>query len=131
MNGTNAVIDSDVIIYASKRLINIDDLVSRYDKLYTSIISYMEVYAFDFVNAHEKILIDELFKNLKIVETDRQIADHAIVYRSNKSRKIKLPDSIILATAKTLSADLITNNLVDFQGVDESVSIVGINDLRI
>lgn len=96
MSGTKAVLDSDVIIFASKQLIDIDDLVSRYDELFASIISYMEVYAFDFAHAHEKILIDELFKNLKIVEIDKQIADHAIVYRSNKAKKIKLPTRSLL-----------------------------------
>ncbi len=60
----------------------------------------MEVYAYDFQNRDEKDLTDELFANLEIVEVNRAIADQAIIYRKNKVKKIKLPDTIILATAK-------------------------------
>lgn len=130
MSGNNVVLDSDVIIFASKGLIDIDELVSRYDRLYVSIISFMEVYAFDFVNFDERVLIDKVFMNLEIVDVGMEIAKHAIAYRSNKLKKIKLPDATILATVKHIKATLLTNNLSDFLGIDESVEVLGIEDLR-
>lgn len=131
MSGNRVVLDSDVIIFGSKRLIDIDELVSRYDILYISIISYMEVYAFDFENTVEKTLIDSIFINLEIVDVGQEIAHHAIRYRSNRIKRIKLPDATILATAKHLKATLLTNNVSDFLGIDASVDVKGIDDMKI
>jgi predicted nucleic acid-binding protein len=91
----------------------------------------MEVYAYDFQNQDEKDLIDELFANVEIVEVNRTIADQAIIYRKNKIKKIKLPDAVILATAKYLNADLLTENWKDFQMIDNSVSILNLDTLKI
>lgn len=43
-------------------------------------------------------------------------------YRSHS--KIKLPDAIILATAKKMKADLKTANVDDFKNVDKSVKLI-------
>ena len=43
--------------------------------------------------------------------------------------KIQLPDAIILATAKYLEADLITDDWDDFQGFDENINILNIADM--
>jgi predicted nucleic acid-binding protein len=48
MSGNKTILDSNVIIFASKEKIDVEDLFSRYDEFYVSIITYMEVYAFDF-----------------------------------------------------------------------------------
>ena len=79
----------------------------------------------------EKSLIDELFANLEIVEVNRLIADRAIEYRKNKSKKIKLPDAVILAAAKSLDADLLTDDWDDFQGVDNSVNVLSLGEFVI
>lgn len=107
MNGIKAVLDSNTIIYASKQTIDIEKLLTAYDGYAVSVITYMEVYAYEFENADEKTLIDRLFASLEIVEITRDIADQAIAYRKNKHKKIKLPDAIILATTKYLNADLL------------------------
>jgi predicted nucleic acid-binding protein len=131
MNGNKALLDSNVIIFASKQKIDTEKLLSLYDEFYVSIITYMEVYAYEFENKDEKILIDELFANLEVVEIDRSIADQAIIYRKNKSKKIKLPDAIILATAKNLNARLLSDDWDDFQGIDSSVNVLNLNMLKI
>jgi predicted nucleic acid-binding protein len=76
-------------------------------------------------------LIDELFTNLGIVEINRLVADQAIIYRKNKMKKIKLPDAVILATAKILDADLLSDDWDDFQGIDASVSVINLDALKI
>ena len=91
----------------------------------------MEVYAYDFQNQSEKDLIDEFFANLEIVEVNRAIADQAIVYRKNKIKRIKLPDAIILATAKYLNADLFSDDWDDFQGIDNSLNVLNLDSLKI
>ncbi|MEO8210470.1 MAG: toxin-antitoxin system, toxin component, PIN domain protein [bacterium] len=51
-----------------------------------------------------------------------EISDIVISYRVKS--KIKLPDAIILATCKILSADLTTANSDDFKNVDKSIKII-------
>jgi len=131
MNGSKSALDSNIIILASKQQIDTEQLLSLYDEFYVSIVTYMEVYAYDFQNQDEKDLIDELFANVEIVEVNRTIADQAIIYRKNKIKKIKLPDAVILATAKYLNADLLTENWKDFQMIDNSVSILNLDTLKI
>ncbi len=131
MSGTKAVLDSNVIIFASKEMIDVDEMLSRYDDFYASVITYIEVYAFDFQNTVEKDIADEIFTNLEIIELNQEIADQAVLYRRNKSKKIKLPDAIILATAKYLNADLLTDDWDDFQNLDSSISVLNLDDLKI
>ncbi len=131
MNGNDSILDSNTIIYASKQEIDVEKLLSRYDKFYVSIITYMEVYAYEFTNKTEKDLIDELFDNLEIIKINKTIADQAIIYRKNKTKKIKLPNAIILASAKYANADLLTANWDDFQSIDSAVVVEDFDDLKI
>ena len=131
MNGNKAILDSNVIIFASKHQIDVEELLNRYDEFYASIITYMEVYGYEFTNKSEKDLIDEFFANIEIVEVNQTIAEQSVIYRKNKIKKIKLPDAIILATAKFLDADLLSDDWDDFQGIDNSVNVLAIDDLKI
>ena len=131
MNGNEGVADSNLIIFFSKGKINLKKLRSKYDKLYVSIITYMEVYAFEFTVQAELDLIDEFFDSVEIIEVNQEIADQAIIYRKNKSKKIKLPDAIILASAKYVNADLLTDDWGDFQNIDSTVIVKDIDDLKI
>ncbi len=126
MSGNKVVLDTNIIILASKQKIDTTVLLEKYDHFYVSIITYMEVYGYDFEDSREKEFIDELFEGLEILEINKPIAEQVILYRKRKSKKIKLPDAIILATAKFLNADLITADWDDFQGVDEQVNISSI-----
>lgn len=123
MNGNKAILDTNVIIFASKKQIDVEKLLNAYDSFYTSVITLMEVYGFEFTNTSEKDLIDEMFGNLDVEEVTIAIAKQVIVYRNNKKKKIKLPDAIILATAKILGADLITDDWDDFINIDKDVVI--------
>ena len=61
MNGNKAILDTNVILLASKKQIDIEKLLNAYDEFYTSNITLMEVNGFDFTNKKEKELIDEMF----------------------------------------------------------------------
>jgi predicted nucleic acid-binding protein len=131
MNGNKAILDSNLLIFLSKGMIDRAKLYSKYDEFCVSIITYMEVYAFEFSDKNEKESLDRTFASLKIIDINKEIADQAIVYRKNKSKKIKLPDAIILASAKYASADLLTDDWKDFQTIDSSVNVVNLDDLKI
>lgn len=124
MSGNSVIVDSNIIILASKQEINLENLVERYDNFYASIITYMEVMGFKNISAEERLIIDNFFDNIEIIEIDKEIAEIVIDYKVNSEKKIKLPDAIILATAKLVTADLYTQNNSDFEGVDKTVNII-------
>lgn len=131
MSGNKAILDSNLLIFLSKNLIDRRKLYSKYDEFCVSIITYMEVYAFEFPNQNEKDSLDQTFANLEIIEINREIADQSIIYRKNKFKKIKLPDAIILASAKYANAELLTDDWDDFQNIDANVTVKDIDDLKI
>jgi predicted nucleic acid-binding protein len=75
MSGNKVVLDTNVIIFASKSKVDFSLLAKDYEKFYVSIITYMEVYGYNFENEDEKILIEELFKTLKVVHINDAIAE--------------------------------------------------------
>lgn len=131
MIGNNVVLDTNVIIFASKQTIDIEQVLNQYDNFYVSIITYMEVYGYNFDTPKEKELTDNLFKNLLIIDVSQEIAQYVLEYRKEARRKIKLPDAIILATARHLDATLLTDDWDDFIGIDPLVNISNIETFRI
>ena len=131
MSGSKALLDSNVIILASKEEVDVELLLSAYDEFHVSMITFMEVYGFEFANTDEVDLINEIFANLEITEVNIKIAKQAILYRKNAIKKIKLPDAIILATAKYLGAELITDDWDDFVNIDNSIVIKKLDEFRI
>ena len=117
----NAVLDSNVVIDASKNLVDFKTTLLPYSTIYVSVVIYTEVMGFNFIDAREEQAIKNLLAKFPIVEINKEIADITIRYR--KKKKIKLPDAFILATASYLSADLITSNTDDFKDLDENVNV--------
>ncbi|MDY6905253.1 MAG: type II toxin-antitoxin system VapC family toxin [Thermodesulfobacteriota bacterium] len=111
MNGENALIDSNIIIYLSKQQIS-PDFIERFDGLFISVITYMEILGYDFDDPIEEEYIKRLLGLLTVLYIDQSVADTVIEIR--KRKKIKLPDAIIAATAITQDTHLITRNARDF-----------------
>lgn len=130
MSGTKALLDTNVIILLSKQGIDVDELLTRYDEFYVSIITYMETYGYDFQNTQEKDIIDAFFELVEVVDVNKSIAQNVITYKQSKKRKIKLPDAIILATAKYLEADLLSDDWDDFINIDSDVNVLNIDNLK-
>ncbi|MCY7327644.1 MAG: type II toxin-antitoxin system VapC family toxin [Saprospiraceae bacterium] len=123
MNGTDTVIlDSNVLIYRSKNLLDLREFFGRYKNVAVSVITYMETLGHRFENSVEEETIRQILETLIIVQTDMNIAEKVIAYK--QIRRIKTPDAIILATASYLDADLITVNESDFKGLDPAVRII-------
>jgi predicted nucleic acid-binding protein len=122
MSGNKGLLDSNVIIDISKGNLSTESIIKDYDYLYTSIISYVETLGYQFTDEEEKELVLEVLKQVEIVDLNKTIAHIAIQYRQR--RKIKLPDALVLATAKYLDADLLTSDVADFKNVDSSVRLV-------
>ncbi|MBC7438860.1 MAG: type II toxin-antitoxin system VapC family toxin [Flavobacterium sp.] len=127
MIGNKVLLDSNVLILASKHLINIEKLVDSFDEFFVSIITYMEIYSYNFPNKKEEELLRELLNNITITPINKEIADLTIEIRKSKTKKIKLPDAIILATAKYLNLTLLTDDWGDFENIDSSILISNID----
>jgi predicted nucleic acid-binding protein len=120
MNGR--LIDTNILIYLSKREIELESFSSRDTKLYISVITYMEALGYPFVNSTEKSIIEQLCSHIEIVNLNQDIIDKVIEIRQRK--KIKLPDAIILSTAINLDLDLVTANVGDFMNIEAGLRII-------
>jgi len=130
MSGNNVVLDTNTLIYMSKGLIDEEKLLAKdFDRFYVSVITYMELYGFNFKDSTEKQRLDEYFKYIEIVHTNTLIAEKTMNYRKNGPRKIKLPDAIILATTAYLNATLLTGDWDDFLDFDDDIVVANLDDL--
>lgn len=126
MIGNKVVLDSNILILASKQELDISKLLSSYEKFYVSIVTYIEVLGYKNMSNEKINIIKMFFNNIEIIDVDFEIAKIVITYKTQVIKKIKLPDAIILATAKHLGGVLLTRNTVDFTNIDEKVKIENI-----
>lgn len=115
MSGKTALLDSNIIIYISKRELDFTSTVVNYDDVKISIITYMEVLGFKFKNESEKQKVNELLDCFEIIWLNRNIVEEVISIR--QTMKVSLPDAIIAASAKENNYDLITKNTDDFKNI--------------
>jgi predicted nucleic acid-binding protein len=120
MNGK--LVDTNILIYLSKKQLAFHKVASTGDKLYISVITYMEVLGYQFPNNTEKKIVEELCRNLPVIELDKEIVEKVIQIR--QKNKIKLPDAIILATAIINNFELITANVNDFSNIHHDIEII-------
>ncbi|MCF8232317.1 MAG: PIN domain-containing protein [Bacteroidales bacterium] len=119
MNGK--LLDTNILIYLSKKELGLEDISSSKSTLYISVITYMEALGFDFQKESEKNIIEKLCSGFKVIHLDHDIVQRVIIIR--KKHKIKLPDTIILASAELQSLELVTANSKDFNNVDAKILI--------
>lgn len=119
MNGK--LIDTNILIYLSKKKLDFDKIASPKTKLSISVITYMEVLGYQFESMREKQTIELLCKYFPVINLDSVIIDKVISIRQN--HKIKLPDAIILATSLVNDLELITANVSDFIHIDSKLKI--------
>jgi predicted nucleic acid-binding protein len=128
MSGKNALLDSNVFIYISQKQLDFEKLLAHYDNFYTSVISKMEVLGYNFDSQQEKEIVENLFKEIEILNLNEDIVNNVIETR--KKRKIKLPDAIVYATASTNDIDLITRNVDDFKNIDKNIKVINPFDYK-
>lgn len=102
------LLDSNTLIYLSKGLLNIDEVLPDNEVYAVSVVSYMEVMGYTFESSTEETMVKKLFDYFTLLMIDSVIANKVIELR--KAYKIKLPDAIICATAIHYKAQLLTND---------------------
>lgn len=120
-------LDTNILIAVSKLQFDPVVLRQRYRRVLVSFVAETEAMGYNFPNPIEELRMRNLLAGLERVPFGEAEAYHAIRYR--KARKIKLPDAAILATARAAGADLLTQNLADFRGLDPQVRVLGLADL--
>jgi len=117
MNGTNIFLDTNICIY----LLNGDVIVSEIlqdQNIYISIITEMELYAYHGYSSSSLKILNSFIESVSIVNIEEGIKLNAIKIRKNT--KLKLPDSIIAASALTYKMPIISadNDLKKIGNID-------------
>lgn len=115
-----ALFDSDILIDYLVGEAKADVELARYSTRLISIVSWSEV-MIGSASKDEEIKCREFLSSFTIIPFDLAIANEAV--RIRRSTRIKLPDAIIWATAKTSGAILVTRNTRDFPTDDPFVRI--------
>ncbi|MEA1971950.1 MAG: type II toxin-antitoxin system VapC family toxin [Candidatus Cloacimonadota bacterium] len=112
MSGNRFLLDTNCIIELLQN--NNKGLLNKLENaniVAVSIISKIEFLAFPKINESDKKLFSEFIKLIDVIDLrniDQEIIDLTIEIRHTKN--LKLPDSIILATAKSMNAILLTRD---------------------
>lgn len=115
------LVDTNILIYLSKRKLEFDQVASPNSELSISVITYMEVLGYKFETDFEKQTVVQLCKYFPIIHLNSEIIEKVISIR--QKHKIKLPDAIILATALIGDLELVTANVADFIHIDPNLKI--------
>ena len=100
------LLDTNVVLYLlGSRLTN--PLPSG--QYFVSVITEIELLSYPSLSSDEEIQIRDFLTKMTVVEIDSNIKELAIAFR--KQYKLRLPDAIIAATAKSLNATLFTNDV--------------------
>ena len=110
--------DANILIDYLNGVPDAEQEIGRYREKAISLITWMEVMAG--VTEHDEPLIKAFLSQFELLPIDRNVSAEAVNIR--RSRRIKLPDAIILASARIHDRVLITRNTKDFPaGVDADV----------
>ncbi|MBK9013551.1 MAG: type II toxin-antitoxin system VapC family toxin [Saprospiraceae bacterium] len=116
MSGRNLLLDSNIIIYIAQQKLMPDDFILPDDLLFVSDITWMETLGYTFSDSTEQQETEALLNVLVRLP----IADAVVmkVIEIRHSRRMKLPDAIIAATALLNNCTVVTRNVSDFSGLD-------------
>ncbi len=115
-----ALFDSDILIDYLLGEKKADVELKRYPERLISVVSWSEV-MIGAASRDEEIKCREFLCSFSIIPFDLTIAEEAA--RIRRGTRIKLPDAIIWATAKTKGALLVTRNTKDFPTDDPFIRI--------
>ena len=107
MSGRKFLLDTNAILY----ILGGDEALAELlynERLYTSIITEIELLSYKNITAREKQQIKRFLSAFVIVNIDDDIRDQTIAIK--KSSQLKIPDSIIAASAQVLDMPLVTSD---------------------
>jgi predicted nucleic acid-binding protein len=109
------LLDSNIVIYASKKEYSFLNDFLIHEDLAVSIITKIEVLGYHGISPFEKNILTELFNVFHILEINTDCVNTAIEIRLN--HRLSLGDAIIAASAINHKLTLVTRNIKDFEKV--------------
>jgi len=109
---TDRILDSNILIDLLNGVPEARDVLTGSGTPGISIVTWIEVMA-GVRDDREERIARGLLDSLSVHPLSREIADEAV--RVRRERRLKLPDAIILATARSLGCPLVTRNTRDFR----------------
>lgn len=113
-----AVFDSDVLIDFLLGEARAKSEIQKHDQKLISMVSWTEVMV-GASNKDEARRCRDFLSSFSLIPFDQPVAEEAV--RLRQVYKLKLPDAIIWATARTAGALLVTRNTKDFPKDDPGV----------
>lgn len=117
--GTRFLLDTNTVIYYTKN--NLPDNAAKFldtqisKGVLLSVISEIELLGWQFPSVETETIMETFINDCIIVKLSRNVVLKTIEIR--KTRKIKLPDAIIAATAIVYDLTLISRNDSDFKKI--------------
>jgi len=113
------LLDSNIIIYYLNGDRDIYNFVEKHKSVSAlSLITYYEVLNYDF-SEKEELLVREFLNEFEILSVSKNIINKALENR--KSKKIKMADNFILATAQIFELEIVTRNIKDFSSFTDKL----------
>jgi len=106
-----AVFDTNILVDYLNGIPQAADELNRYSQRLISQITWMEVLV-GCRDDHEERLVREFLSSFDTIPIDTRVAESAVMLR--RTNKLRLPDAIILATAVSNHALLVTRDTKDF-----------------
>lgn len=105
MNGIEYVLDTNIVLYLLAGNTDLWTMLESTNPA-VSVITEMELLSYQHITEAEESKIRKFLAKCVVVPLDNQVKDQAITFR--KAYNLKLPDSIIVATAAAKDFTLLT-----------------------
>jgi predicted nucleic acid-binding protein len=105
MSGNRLCVDTNIILYFLKGDPEVIEMIADKD-LVISFITELELLSFPKISPESEVTIKGLLKNCQIIDINPEVKELTIEFR--RKSKLKMPDSIVAATALSLKLPLLT-----------------------
>lgn len=115
-----AVLDTNILVDYLNGIQAAKTELDRYERPLISLVTWMEVLV-GAQHPDEHRLLTSFLHRFQTVAIDEPVAEQAVLLR--RQHRIRLPDAIIWATARTRECLLVTRNTRDFPSDDPTVRV--------
>lgn len=105
MNGTKLFLETNIIIYLFNGDKTLADLING-KSIFISFVTQLEFLSYPDISEHEAANLNSFLSDCTIIDINSEIKEMVISIR--KKYRMKLPDSIIVATALHLDLPIVT-----------------------
>ncbi|MCG3167942.1 MAG: hypothetical protein POELPBGB_03742 [Bacteroidia bacterium] len=113
MSGNAILLDTNIILAILGGNKTLDEFIAG-NIIYISFITELELFGFKSLSLQEEKVINSFVGDCRVIDINTAIKQHTIKIR--KANKLKLPDSIVAATALYLETPLLTAD-ADFKAI--------------